>query len=149
MTTVMLRRNETACLAWSGLRFADPRTHQLLQALILFRQIAQGFRCDDLRRHLATLSGRAPGQISQGAITYQLRRLRLHGFVERLPKSFRYRVTDFGLRAALFFTRAYNRLLRPASAAALPGLGAVAIKRAFDEVDAQLTKWINHAQLAA
>ena len=67
----------------SGLRFADQRTHQLLQALILFRQIAQGFRCDDLRRHLATLSGRAPGQISQGAITYQLRRLRLHGFVER------------------------------------------------------------------
>ena len=135
----------------SGLRFADPRTHQLLQALILFRQIAQGFRCDDLRRSLATLSGRAPGQISQGAITYQLRRLRLHGFVERLPKSFRYRVTDFGLRAALFFTRAYNRLLRPASAAALPGLGAVAnsLKRAFDEVDAQITKWINHAQLAA
>jgi hypothetical protein len=108
----------------SGLRFADPRTHQLLQALILFRQIAQGFRCDDLRRPLATLSGRAPGQISQGAITYQLRRLRLHGFVERLSKSFRYRVTDFGLRAALFFTRAYNRLLRPASAAALPGLHA-------------------------
>jgi hypothetical protein len=36
-------------------------------------------------------------------------------------------------------------------AAALPGLGAVAnsLKRAFDEVDAQLTKWINHAQLAA
>ena len=135
----------------SGLCFADPRTHQLLQALILFRQIAQGFRCDDLRRSLATLSGRAPGQISQGAITYQLRRLRLHGFVERLPKSFRYRVTDFGLRAALFFTRAYNRLLRPASAAALPGLGAVAnsLKRAFDEVDAQITKWINHAQLAA
>src|SRR6516165_8969870 len=135
----------------SGLRFADPRTHQLLQALILFRQIAQGFRCDDLRRHLAALSGRAPDQISQGAITYQLRRLRLHGFVERLPKSFRYRVTDFGLRAALFFTRAYNRLLRPASAAALPGLGAVAnsLKRAFDEVDAQITKWINHTQLSA
>ena len=135
----------------SGLRFGDPRAHQLLQAVILFRQIAQGFRCDDLRRPLATLSGRAPGQISQGAITYQLRRLRLHGFVERLPKSFRYRVTDFGLRAALFFTRAYNRLLRPASAAALPGISAVAnpLKRAFANVDAELTKWINHAQLAA
>jgi hypothetical protein len=37
------------------------------------------------------------------------------------------------------------------SAAALPGVGAVAnsLKRAFDEVDAQITKWINHAQLAA
>ena len=110
----------------SGLRFADPRAHQLLQALILFRQIADGFRCDDLRRHLAALSGRAPQQISQGAMSYQLRRLRLNGFVERLPKSFRYRVTDFGWRAALFFTRAYNRILRPASAAALPGHGALA-----------------------
>src|SRR6516165_8486849 len=135
----------------SGLRFGDPRAHQLLQAVIVFRQIAQGFRCDDLRRPLAALSGRAPDQISQGAITYQLRRLRLHGFVERLPKSFRYRVTEFGLRAALFFTRAYNRLLRPASAAALPGISVVAnpLKRAFANVDAQLTKWINHAQLAA
>src|SRR5262249_60182531 len=106
-----------------------------VQALILFRQIAQGFRCDDLRRPLATLSGRAPGQISQGAITYQLRRLRLHGFVERLPNSFRYRVTDFGLRAALFFTRAYNRLLLPAAPAAPPGLGAGAqsLNRAFAE----------------
>jgi hypothetical protein len=131
----------------SGLRIADPRTHPLLQAIILFRQIAHGFRGDDLRRHLAALSGRAPEQISQGAITYQLSRLRLHGFVERLPNSFRYRVTDFGLRAALFFTRAYNRILRPASAAALPAVAVVAtpLKRAFDNVDAHLTKWINHA----
>jgi hypothetical protein len=135
----------------SGLRFADPRAHQLLQALILFRQVADGFRCDDLRRHLAALSGRAPDQISQGALSYQLRRLRLHGFVERQSKSFRYRVTDFGWRAALFFTRAYNRILRPASAAALPGHGALAtpLKRAFDNVDVQLTRWINHAKLAA
>jgi hypothetical protein len=135
----------------SGLRFADPRAHQLLQAIILFRQIAQGFRCDDLRRHLAALSGRAPEQISQGAITYQLRRLRLHGFVERLPNSFRYRVTDFGWRAALFFTRAYNRILRPASAAALPGVAAVPtpLKRAFDNIDVQITRWISHANLAA
>ena len=61
----------------SGLRFADPRARQLLQALILFRQIADDLRCDDLRRHLAALSGRAPDQISQGAMSYQLRRLRL------------------------------------------------------------------------
>ena len=104
----------------SGLRFADPRAHALLQALILFRQIAQGFRSADLRHHLAALSGRDPESLSQGAITYQLRRLRLHGLIERLPKSFRYRVTEFGFRAALFFTRVYNRILRPGLAAALP-----------------------------
>jgi hypothetical protein len=135
----------------SGLRFADPRVHALLQALILFRQLAEGFRSADLRRHLAALSGRDPESLSQGAITYQLRRLRLHGLIERLPNSFRYRVTEFGFRAALFFTRVYNRILRPGLAAALPGLRATdtPLKRAFDKIDAQVNEWINQAQLAA
>lgn len=63
----------------SRLRFADPRVHALLQALILFRQLPAGFRAADLRAHLAALSGSDPAAITQGAITYQLRRLRLHG----------------------------------------------------------------------
>src|SRR6516164_9161928 len=74
----------------SGLRFADPRVQALLHALILFRQLPQGFRAGDLRQHLAALSGRDPATISLGAITYQLHRLRLHGLIERIPKSFRY-----------------------------------------------------------
>jgi hypothetical protein len=135
----------------SGLRFADPRAHALLQALILFRQIAQGFRSSDLRHHLAALSGRDPESLSQGAITYQLRRLRLHGLIERLPKSFRYRVTEFGFRTALFFTRVYNRILRPGLAAALPNLRAVdaPLKRAFDQIDTRISESINQTQLAA
>src|SRR5439155_16273133 len=87
----------------SGLRFGDPRVQGLLQALILFRLLANGFRSAHLRNHLAALAGRDPQSISPGAMTYQLRRLRLHGLIERLPNSFRYRVTEFGLRAALFF----------------------------------------------
>jgi hypothetical protein len=86
----------------------------LWHAIILFRQLAEGFRSADLRHHVAALSGRDLNAISQGAMTYQLRRLRLHGLIERLPNSFRYRVTDFGFRAALFFTRLYNCLLRQA-----------------------------------
>jgi len=134
----------------SGLRFADPRVHPLFQALILFRLLAEGFRSADLRRHLAALSGRDPETISQGAITYQLRRLRLHGLIERLPNSFRYRVTEFGFRAALFFTRAYNRLIRPGLAAALPALRAIdaPLKRAFDKINEQVNAWIDQAQLA-
>jgi hypothetical protein len=82
-----------------------------------------------------------------------LRRLRLHGFIERLPQSFRYRVFDFGFgfRAVLFFTRIYNRLLRSGLAAALPGLRAldIPLKGAFDKIDARANEWGNRAQLAA
>src|SRR6266851_5797867 len=134
----------------SGLRFADPRTHALLHALILFRQLAHGFRAAELRQHLAALSGSDPGSISQGAVTYQLRRLRLHGLIERVPNSFRYRVTDFGVRVALFFTRTYNRLLRPGLAAALPTLRAITtpLKRAFDLLGVQIDTMISKTQLA-
>jgi hypothetical protein len=118
----------------SGLRFADRRIQSLLHGLIPFRLLPNGFRCADLRHHLAVLSGCDPQSISRGAITYQLRRLRLHGLIERVPDSFRYRVTEFGLRVALFFTRTYNRILRPGLAAALPTLRAInaPLKRAFD-----------------
>jgi hypothetical protein len=30
--------------------------------------------------------------------------------IERIPHTYRYRLTDFGLRAALFFTRRYDHL---------------------------------------
>jgi hypothetical protein len=84
----------------SGLRFADARTRPLLEALILFRQLPDGFRSADLRRNLLALSAGHAHLITQGAATYQLRRLRLHGLIQRVPKSFRYRVTDLGLRVA-------------------------------------------------
>ena len=41
-----------------------------------------------------------------------LRRLRLHGLTERIPKTQRYRLTPFGLKTALFYSSAYQRLLR-------------------------------------
>ena len=53
-------------------------------------------------------------------MTYDLRRLRLHGLIQRIPKSYRYDVTPAGLRMALFFTRAYARLLRPKLAQIMP-----------------------------
>jgi hypothetical protein len=40
-------------------------------------------------------------------------------------KSFRYEVTDFDFRVALFFTRLYNRFLRPGIAAIAPKLHAI------------------------
>ena len=124
---------------------------QYLHALILFRQIADGLPLSRPAPPSCRPCPAAIQSISQGAITYQLRRLRLHAFIERLPNSFRYRVTELGLRAALFFTRAYNRILRPGLAATLPGPHTinVPLKRAFDRIDTQITQWINQAQLAA
>jgi Mn-dependent DtxR family transcriptional regulator len=41
-----------------------------------------------------------------------LRRLRLHGLIERIPHTFRYRVTRTGQRSATFLTRVHDQVLR-------------------------------------
>jgi hypothetical protein len=41
-----------------------------------------------------------------------LRRLRLHGVIERIPKTHRDRLTAFGFKTALFYSRTYYRFLR-------------------------------------
>ncbi len=99
-----------------ALRFGNPRVHALLQALLIHRLLPNGFTNRDLRAVVATLLGTTIEDISAGKMTYDLRRLRVHGLIERIPKSRRYQVTDAGLRDALLFTHAHDHLLRTALA---------------------------------
>jgi hypothetical protein len=96
----------------AGLRLTDPRALALLAVLCIFRLLPNGFTNADLRRHLAPLLGKDPDLMTSGQITYDLRRLRLHGLIERIPHTFRYRVTDTGMRSARYLTRLHDRLLR-------------------------------------
>jgi hypothetical protein len=41
-------------------------------------------------------------------MTYDLRRLRVHGLITRIPRTRRYQITDTGLTRALLFTRAHD-----------------------------------------
>jgi len=67
-----------------------------MQTLCLFALTPTGFRHRDLhlRSHIAQLLGRAPDQYAAGQMTYDLRRLRLHGLIERVPDTHRYRVRE-------------------------------------------------------
>ena len=135
----------------AALRFDDPRVQALLSALLVFRLLPRGFTCRELRAHLAPLLGLAPGDITTGRMTYQLRRLRLHGLIERLPGSHRYRVTDTGLRSALFLTRAYGRLIRPGLAELTdpdPPLPSE-LRRAYHAFAAAVDKHTRRSGLAA
>ena len=97
----------------AGLRFGDPRVLALLAAIVSFRLLPRGFSNRDLREYVAPLLGIPLAQMTQGKMTYDLRRLRVHGFIERIPRSHRYRVTDVGFRSAFLIARAHARLLRP------------------------------------
>jgi hypothetical protein len=96
----------------AGLRLTDPRSLSILAVLCVFRLLPHGFTNADLRRHLAPMLGKTPDLMTSGQITYDLRRLRMHGLIERIPHTFRYQVTDTGMRSARYLTRVHDRLLR-------------------------------------
>ena len=134
----------------AALRFTDPRVQALLSALVAFRLLPHGFANHELRALLAPLLGLAPDQFSPGQMTYHLRRLRLHGLVERLPKTHRYQVTDFGWRVALFFTRTYARVIRPGLAQIVPNAPPTdsALQRQFSRLEVAMDDWVAQATLA-
>ncbi|HXA58487.1 MAG TPA: hypothetical protein VNW94_04930, partial [Streptosporangiaceae bacterium] len=46
-------------------------------------------------------------------MSYDLRRLRLNGLIARIPNTNTYVLTPEGIRAAIFYTKVHDRLLRP------------------------------------
>jgi hypothetical protein len=97
----------------SALPFGQQRVQALLAVLVLFCLQPEGFRNRQLRPLLAQWLGLQPSEIRPGRLSYDLRRLRLHGLIQRIPNTHRYRLTTFGLKTALLYTRTYQRLLRP------------------------------------
>ena len=99
----------------AGLRLTDPRAQALLHILLIFRLHPGGFLNKDVRSLLGEYLGRpphGPGSVTPGQATYDLRRLREHGLIERIPHTHRYQVTSTGLRHAMFLTRVHDRILQ-------------------------------------
>jgi len=134
----------------AALRFGDPRVQALLSVLVVFRLLPTGFSNRDLRAHLAPLLGLNPSTMTAGRMTYDLRRLRLHQIIERIPHTNRYQVTPFGLQVAFFFSRTYSRLLGT-------GLSEICdpipintpLRRQFDRLEQAITAHVDQLNLAA
>ena len=135
----------------SALRFGDPRVQALLAALLAFRVLPDGFQNRDLRTTVAPLIGLSVEEYGRGRMTYDLRRLRLHGLIERIPFTRRYRVTDHGLRTALCYHRTYARVLRPAMSVVFeaPPRSASRLARAVDSFDREVQRLWEGYDLAA
>jgi hypothetical protein len=135
-----------------ALRFADPRVMALLDALVTFRLLPTGFSNRMLREHLAPLLGSGPASMTVGAMTYDLRRLRQHGLIARVPHTHRYTVTAQGLRVAVFFRAVYARTLRPGIAlitASTPATTPAPLRAAFNTLDDVIDRWCYRVQTAA
>jgi hypothetical protein len=94
-----------------GLRFGEPRTMALFGSIAAFAQVIGGLTNKSLRAQMTVLW--QPDYTSAQA-SYDLRRLRLKGFIKRIQRTNTYRVTPDGLRIAAFFSQLASRVVVPA-----------------------------------
>src|SRR6516165_2453004 len=126
-----------------ALRFGDPRVMALAGALCTTLLAATGITNKSLR---ALMTGLLHAPYSPGQMTYDLRRLRLAGLIRRLGHTHRYILTPDGIKVAVFYTKLYNRLLRPLLAADQPQAPAE-LRAALRAIDQHVDAYITHARL--
>jgi predicted MarR family transcription regulator len=116
----------------------------LAGALCHVLQGLTGFTNKSLRSLVAEHLGH---DYSQGQMSYDLRRLRLHGLIQRLPRKNTYQLTSEGIRLAVFYTKLQNRLLRPLLDAHQPP-APIEIRRALTTLEHAVAEYVQTARLA-
>jgi hypothetical protein len=126
-----------------ALRFGDNRAMALAGALCCVVHAVTGFTNQSLRGLVAGLLG---VDYTSHQMTYDLRRLRLHELIERIPHTNTYILTPEGLRVAIFYTKLQDRLLRPLLEADKPP-APPQLRRALTTVDRITRDYITNARL--
>jgi predicted MarR family transcription regulator len=80
-------------------------------------------------------------------MSYDLRRPRLHGLIQRQPHKNTYRLTPDGIRVAVFYTKLQNRLLRPLLDADKPP-ATPEVRRALATLETTINQYIQGARIA-
>ena len=123
--------------------FGDLRVMALVGTLCLTVHAVAGFSNRSLR---ALVPGFLGTIYTASQMTYDLRRLRLHGLIRRLPRSNTYVLTPDGIRVVLFYTKVHDRLLAPLLAADHPP-APLALRRALQVVDHSVDSYIVQARI--
>jgi len=126
-----------------GLKFGDPRVQALAGALLMVGLSVTGLTNKSLRACVASLTNIA---YTCGQASYDLRRLRLKGLVERIPKTNRYTLTPEGTRFALFYTKLHDKVMLPLMSADHPP-APDDLRQALATIDHHINAYCDHARL--
>jgi hypothetical protein len=126
-------------------RFGDQRAMALAGSLCLVIHAVTGFTNKSLRGQMA---GLLRSTYSTSQMSYDLRRLRLHGLIQRTPGTNIYTLTPEGIRVAVFYTKLHARLLHPLLDADQPP-APLEMRRALTTIERLLGDYLANARLGA
>jgi hypothetical protein len=124
-------------------RFGDPRATALAGALATTLHAVTGFSNKSLRGHVA---GHLGEEYTRSQMSYDLRRLRLHGLIQRVPGRNTHTLTADGIRVAVFYTKLQNRLLSPLLEADQPP-APLPLRRALATLEHAVADYLTQARI--
>jgi len=93
-----------------GLRFGDPRVVAILATLVGFCYLLEGFTNHQLVQRVTAMR---QGPYTCRQATYNLRRLKRKGLIQKIEGTHRYQLTGLGRGVAVLFPKTYSRVLTP------------------------------------
>jgi len=97
----------------AGIKIHDTRMMRLMEVLLHGGTQLNGWRSADLQQAILTTFGLSAATYTVTQLRYDLRKMKAHGLVERIGRSYRYRLTDKGTKAALLFVLFHKRVCGP------------------------------------
>jgi hypothetical protein len=97
----------------SGLHVYQVRINRLMEVLLHDNRSITQWKSMDIRQKIIDNFSVPDTQYSRNQVIYDIRKLRVHGLVEKLPQSNRYRLTAYGIKVALAFTLMRKKIYGP------------------------------------
>jgi hypothetical protein len=96
-----------------GIKIHDTRIMRLLEVLLHAGPQLAGWRTVKIHAAVLAAFGLTPDRYSLTQLRYDLRKLKAHGLLERLGRSYAYRLTDKGIRVGALFILFHKRICGP------------------------------------
>jgi hypothetical protein len=97
----------------AGIKIHETRMMRLMEVLLHGGTQLNGCRSADIHQAILTTFGLAAGSYTLTQLRYDLRKMKAHGLLERIGRSYRYRLSDKGAKAALMFILFHKRVCGP------------------------------------
>lgn len=97
----------------AGIKIHDTRMIRLMEVLLHGGTQLNGWRSADIHHAILTTFGLSAGAYSLTQLRYDLRKMKAHRLLERIGRSYVYRLTAKGTKAALLFVLFHKRVCGP------------------------------------
>jgi hypothetical protein len=97
----------------AGIKIHDTRMMRLMEVLLHGGTQLNGWRSADIHQAVLATFGLDASTYTLTQLRYDLRKLKAHGLLERIGRSYSYRLSDKGVKAALMFILFHKRVCGP------------------------------------